>query len=820
MLSVAPSFCTFTPLTHRQIAMATPTPKSEHRDIMQNLIHHPDYYNIRIRQLVVKEADITERLLTIFSTDKATGAERADPLGISVGYTKEGKLAALAIADEARCCVIEFARSPPPTRQAKVELLQKHVFCRSIGEIYAFDAAQLAMALWLELGIKVARAVDIQSSFTDSDFPSDRKALFAIRACFGDSEACKLNEKNIDRAFNDLTYNVDDINRMRVDILERAWISRSLPSHENGISTFSNVKYVDTSQLDEQFLKTLDALARVSEDSRRVGYLQPTATNHQFSHARSSLLSTGGKSIDARASAYKDRFRSSQNVIATIELESGEQILRRGQTGIVTGMSTTVDFDTSVMCGSKNVVSITSTGRDQPTVAEGKRDGIIRRTLQGNLAIFKENPWINNILLHNTNTDQDPPSILEWPEGWFPPSRSDIQKSTIQSSDCNPARHHLNKSQQRALDHMLSQDPITLIQGPPGKSGIWLIAQSNVAVKNIAEKLLKTCFMDWKLLVSEDFRNEWHDDLYEKIISHVISSKNFKFVSSQQLRNIRVFLCTLNMLSHFFINKFTFIVPFKCMVVDEASQIKVAEYINIWTEFDSLRKICFIGDNKQLPPFGAESVDDLKSIFEIDHLYKNTFLLDIQYRMPPQLGDFISQAVYNNELKSNLSHPIQNDTIACHFVNVIDSRERQSTSRSFINDAEAAIAIQLASYLQEQQMKYKIITPYDGQRNKIQNDMKNIDGLDWQDKCFNVDSFQGNEEDYIIISLVRSRSIGFLDSLRRTNVMLTRCKKGMYILTSRSFIDGAGESSLAGELANHVGKEAWLTVEDVVQGRI
>ncbi|KAK0469708.1 AAA domain-containing protein [Desarmillaria tabescens] len=116
-------------------------------------------------------------------------------------------------------------------------------------------------------------------------------------------------------------------------------------------------------------------------------------------------------------------------------------------------------------------------------------------------------------------------------------------------------------------------------------------------------------------------------------------------------------------------------------------------------------------------------------------------------------------------------------------------------------------------------MNYKIITPYDGQRNQIQSHMKN-DGLDWQDKCFNVDSFQGNEEDYIIISLVRSHSIGFLKSLRRTNVMLTRCKKGMYILTSCSFIDGAGGSSLAGELADHVGEEAWLTVEDVIQGRI
>ncbi|KAK0479978.1 AAA domain-containing protein [Armillaria novae-zelandiae] len=201
-------------------------------------------------------------------------------------------------------------------------------------------------------------------------------------------------------------------------------------------------------------------------------------------------------------------------------------------------------------------------------------------------------------------------------------------------------------------------------------------------------------------------------------------------------------------------------------------------------------------------------------------MINSAFLLNIQYRMPPQLGDFISQAVYESKLRSNPLHPIKNDIIACHFVDVINGREKSGGSTSFINDAEAAVAIQLANHLQEREMDYRIITPYDGQTNKILDDMKKTDGLKWEDKCFNVDSFQGNEEDYIVISLVRSHSIGFLKNLRRINVMLTRCKKGMYILTSHKFMDGAGAESLAGELAEHVGKEAWLTVEDVKQGKI
>jgi hypothetical protein len=61
----------------------------------------------------------------------------------------------------------------------------------------------------------------------------------------------------------------------------------------------------------------------------------------------------------------------------------------------------------------------------------------------------------------------------------------------------------------------------------------------------------------------------------------------------------------------------------------------------------------------------------------------------------------------------------------------------------------------------------------------------------------------GNEEDYIVISLVRSTALGFLADTRRTNVMLTRCKKGMIICTSQRFMYQAGSNSLVGELLGH-----------------
>lgn len=54
------------------------------------------------------------------------------------------------------------------------------------------------------------------------------------------------------------------------------------------------------------------------------------------------------------------------------------------------------------------------------------------------------------------------------------------------------------------------------------------------------------------------------------------------------------------MLSNMNINKFTREIPLKTLVVDEASQIEVGNYVSIFTDFkQSLRKLCFIGDDKQ-----------------------------------------------------------------------------------------------------------------------------------------------------------------------------------------------------------------------------
>ncbi|KAH7903183.1 AAA domain-containing protein, partial [Hygrophoropsis aurantiaca] len=212
------------------------------------------------------------------------------------------------------------------------------------------------------------------------------------------------------------------------------------------------------------------------------------------------------------------------------------------------------------------------------------------------------------------------------------------------------------------------------------------------------------------------------------------------------------------MLSNRKLDVFTRLVPISILIFDEASQIEVGDYIPVFHRFQTaLRKVVFIGDDKQLAPYGQDDIGDLRSIFEFPHIRRRACFLDTQYRMPVVIGQFISRQVYDGKLRTN--HLITSGD-ACRFVDV-QNGEEQGAGNSWQNREESAVVIHIARSYHKQGKLFRIVTPYDAQRNLIEKELQHAK-LPWEDKCFNVDSFQGNEEDHIIISIVRSNQIGFL----------------------------------------------------------
>jgi len=307
--------------------------------------------------------------------------------------------------------------------------------------------------------------------------------------------------------------------------------------------------------------------------------------------------------------------------------------------------------------------------------------------------------------------------------------------------------------------------------------------------------------------------------LYERIERNVIRSETFpknQIDAERLLSGSRVILCTLSMFSYprFRESDFSRIVPVDTVLVDEASQVELGSYLPLLDRFgETIQKLAFIGDNRQLAPYGQDDIGDLKSIFEASGLQKNAIFLDTQYRMPHPIGSFISRYVYNDRLKT--VHPV-NGAEACRFVDVPGGKESKQNN-SFVNEQEANMVITLARAFHAQGKPFRIITPYDSQRGLIERRLKEAT-LPWEDKCFNVDSFQGHEADHILISVVRSEKIGFLVNPRRVNVMLSRCKQSMIICTSRAFLANKASATLVGKLANEPGV-TWLSRTDVLSGR-
>jgi len=168
--------------------------------------------------------------------------------------------------------------------------------------------------------------------------------------------------------------------------------------------------------------------------------------------------------------------------------------------------------------GNSKIRSLQTIGRESPTSAEILKTHCMLEALQQTI-ILSTHPFINVM--------------------WFPIGNDmaktpwkDTKRLSGTPSFSFPGDRKLNASQLKAVKTSLSSensDRVILIHGPPGtgkttviaatvtsvmsssdnERTLWLVAQSNVAVKNIAEKLASVNFLDFKVLVSKDFHFDW-----------------------------------------------------------------------------------------------------------------------------------------------------------------------------------------------------------------------------------------------------------------------------------------------------------------------
>ena len=231
----------------------------------------------------------------------------------------------------------------------------------------------------------------------------------------------------------------------------------------------------------------------------------------------------------------------------------------------------------------------------------------------------------------------------------------------------------------------------------------------------------------------------------------------------------------------------------KIVVIEEAAEVMEAHIITSLSH--NTKHTILIGDHKQLRPKAA--VYELARKYNLEvSLFERMVLnsmdckrLSIQHRMRPEIAT-LTKRIYDHEIVDHDSvcnfPPISGLRHNLFFIDHCQPEKLIRGLQSYSNHHEAEFLVALCKYLLLQGYERKqitILTMYTGQLLLLQEKMprRAFEGV----KVCAVDNFQGEENDIILLSLVRSNSegrIGFLGESNRICVALSRARQGFYCI--------------------------------------
>lgn len=239
--------------------------------------------------------------------------------------------------------------------------------------------------------------------------------------------------------------------------------------------------------------------------------------------------------------------------------------------------------------------------------------------------------------------------------------------------------------------------------------------------------------------------------------------------------------------------------------------------------FPTLEHLILVGDHKQLRPhcnlheFEDDPYNFNLSLFE--RMANNGIELNTlkrQRRMIPEIRRLLFP-IYGPDLKDHPSVRIENNRPPVEGMGGTNSfffthewPESRDNNQSAKNEKEADMIIGFVDYLVLNGLepsKITILTFYNGQRKLLTGKARRHHNLNGEAlKIVTVDSYQGEENDVILLSLVRSPrdgNIGFLSVQNRICVALSRAKRGLYLFGN------AEQLVCASDTWEHVAKTMW-----------
>ena len=266
----------------------------------------------------------------------------------------------------------------------------------------------------------------------------------------------------------------------------------------------------------------------------------------------------------------------------------------------------------------------------------------------------------------------------------------------------------------------------------------------------------------------------------------------------------------------------------KIVIVEEAAEVLEAHVLTALSK--DTQHLILIGDHKQLKPnptvykLAREYNLELSMFERMINNGMDCRMLNIQHRMRPEIAKLLRhvyKGLQNHETVENYE-TIKGIRGNVYFINHSFPEQNNEDSKSKSNQHEADYIVGLCRYLLLQGYKPEqitILTMYTGQLLLLKKLMRrsNFEGV----QVTAVDNFQGEENDIVLASLVRSNmdgKIGFLNIENRVCVALSRAKKGLYVIGNFDLL--AGKSSLWSKIVhdlkvdNRIGKALTLTCQN------
>ncbi|NWU30356.1 ZNFX1 protein, partial [Dyaphorophyia castanea] len=256
----------------------------------------------------------------------------------------------------------------------------------------------------------------------------------------------------------------------------------------------------------------------------------------------------------------------------------------------------------------------------------------------------------------------------------------------------------------------------------------------------------------------------------------------------------------------------------KIVIVEEAAEVLEAHTITSLSE--DCQHLILIGDHQQLQP--SANVYDLAKNFNLEvSLFERLIKVDFpfvclkyQHRMRPEIAQLISPHIYR-KLENHPSvleyENIKGVSTNVFFVEHEVPEEEIQEGKSHQNPHEAHFVVELCKYFLCQGYKpsqITILTTYTGQLFCLR---KLMPVKIFKDVNVHVvDKYQGEENDIILLSLVRSNKQerpGFLQIPNRICVALSRAKKGLYCIGNMRML---GKVPLWNKIIQTLGKNGHI----------